>query len=275
MRSGKATPFIMPRLAFNPADYVVEQRTYPSKDGTMVPMHRAQQGAGAGQQGRAHAALRLWRLRHLADAGLFGGAHGVAAIGRGVRAGQHSRGREFGKAWHDAGRLDRKQNSFDDFIAAGEYRSAGHPRDGLAVQGGSNGGLLVGAVVNQRPDLFAAANPDVGVMDMLRFDRFTSGRFWVDDYGSPEKEADWRVLRLFALSQRAVRLIRRCWSPPRTDDRVVPAHSFKYVAALQAAIPATSRICCGWKQGRPRIGQAGGEGHRVGRGCCSWPTGPD
>ena len=149
-------------------------------------------------------------------------------------------GGEYGKAWHDAGRLANKQNVFDDFIAAGEFLIAQGitAKGGLAIQGRSNGGLLIGAVVNQRPDLFAAANPAVGVMDMLRFDRFTAGRYWVDDYGYPGKEADWRVLRAYSPYHN----IRRGTAYPAmlvttadTDDRVVPGHSFKYAAALQDA----------------------------------------
>src|SRR3546814_4153954 len=147
-------------------------------------------------------------------------------------------GGEYGKAWHDAGRLDKKQNVFDDFIAAGEYLIAqgitgkGQP----AIEGGSNGGLLVGAVTNQRPALFAAALPAVGVMDMLRFDRFTAGRYWVDDYGYPSKEADFRNLIRYSPYHH----IRDGVEDPAvlvttadTDDRVVPGHSFKYTAALQ------------------------------------------
>jgi prolyl oligopeptidase len=149
-------------------------------------------------------------------------------------------GGEYGREWHDAGRRANKQNVFDDFIAAGEYLIAQGitPKDGLAVQGGSNGGLLVGAVVNQRPDLFAAANAQVGVMDMLRFDRFTAGRYWVDDYGHPDREDDFKVLRAYSPYHN----IRSGVDYPAvlvttadTDDRVVPGHSFKYTAALQHA----------------------------------------
>jgi prolyl oligopeptidase len=149
-------------------------------------------------------------------------------------------GGEYGKAWHDAGRLAKKQNVFDDFIAAGEYlvKEGITSKDKLAIQGGSNGGLLVGAVVNQRPDLFAAALPAVGVMDMLRFNRWTAGRYWVDDYGYPDREADFRTLWAYSPYHN----IRSGSDYPAvlvttadTDDRVVPGHSFKYTAALQAA----------------------------------------
>jgi prolyl oligopeptidase len=149
-------------------------------------------------------------------------------------------GGEYGKDWHDAGRRANKQNVFDDFIAAGEYLKAnGYTgKDQLAVEGRSNGGLLVGAVVNQRPDLFAAALPAVGVMDMLRFNRFTAGRYWVDDYGYPDREEDFRHL----LGYSPYHNIKDGTDYPAilvttadTDDRVVPGHSFKYAAALQHA----------------------------------------
>jgi prolyl oligopeptidase len=147
-------------------------------------------------------------------------------------------GGEYGQAWHDGGRLANKQNGFDDFIAAAEDLIAQGitSKDRLVIQGGSNGGLLVGAVVNQRPDLFAAAVPQVGVMDMLRFDRFTAGRYWVDDYGYPSKEADFRTL----LAYSPYHNIRPGQPYPAilvetadTDDRVVPGHSFKFAARLQ------------------------------------------
>jgi len=241
LRSGAATPFAVPKLNFAPADFVVEQRFYPSKDGTQVPMfivrsrELAKANAAAptllygygGFDISMTPAFSATRMAWLQSGGVF-----VLANIRG--------GGEYGNAWHDAGRLGRKQNTFDDFIAAGEYLIAQGitPKGGLAIQGGSNGGMLVGAVTNQRPDLFAAANPDVGVMDMLRFDRFTSGRYWVDDYGYPDREPDWRLLRSYSPYHN----IRGGKDYPAiivttadTDDRVIPGHSFKYAAALQAA----------------------------------------
>nr|WP_310531522.1 prolyl oligopeptidase family serine peptidase [Novosphingobium sp.] len=242
-RTGQSLPFAVPKVSFDPASYEVEQRTYASRDGTRVPMFlvRKRVIAEAGKavptllygyggfdvsQVPSFSAVRMAWLE-------AGGAFALANL-RG--------GGEFGKAWHDAGRLANKQNVFDDFIAAGEYliTRGVTPKNGLVIQGGSNGGLLVGAVVNQRPDLFAAAVPQVGVMDMLRFDRFTAGRYWVDDYGYPSKEADWRVLRAYSPYHN---LNAGVAYPPvlvttaDTDDRVVPAHSFKYAAALQAANP--------------------------------------
>lgn len=242
--TGQSTPFATPKLTFNPDDYLIEQRFFSSKDGTRVPMFvvRKKSVAVAGipvptllyGYGGFDIALTpgfsATRMAWLEAGGAF-----VMANLRG--------GGEYGKAWHDAGRLANKQNVFDDFIAAGEYLIAQGitPKGGLAIQGGSNGGLLVGAVLNQRPDLFAAANAAVGVMDMLRFDRFTAGRYWVDDYGYPSKEADWRVLRAYSPYHN----IRAGVAYPAvlvttadTDDRVVPGHSFKYAAALQAADPA-------------------------------------
>jgi prolyl oligopeptidase len=149
-------------------------------------------------------------------------------------------GGEYGEQWHQAGTRLNKQNVFDDFIAAAEWLVAsGYTRpDKLAVQGGSNGGLLVGAVLTQRPDLFGAALPAVGVLDMLRFHTFTAGRYWVDDYGSSEDPEEFRAL----LAYSPYHNVEPGTKYPATlittadhDDRVVPAHSFKFAAALQHA----------------------------------------
>ncbi len=239
--SGESTVWAQPEVSFDPDDFVVEQKFYTSKDGTRVPMFLVRSKAVA-ESGEAVPTLLYGyggfdisltpgfsasRLAWIEA----GGAYVVANI-RG--------GGEYGKAWHDGGRLNNKQNVFDDFIAAGEYLIAEGitPEDGLAIQGGSNGGLLVGAVTNQRPDLFAAGNAAVGVMDMLRFDKFTAGRYWVDDYGYPSKEADWKVLRAYSPYHNirsGVDYPALLVTTADTDDRVVPGHSFKYTAALQAA----------------------------------------
>ncbi|MFN5084182.1 MAG: prolyl oligopeptidase family serine peptidase [Novosphingobium sp.] len=240
-RTGKSEPFALPKLTFNPADYAIEQRFYNSKDGTRVPMFVVRK-KGVAQAGKAVPTL-LYGYGGF-DISLtpgFSAARMAWLEAGGAFAMANLRGGgEYGKAWHDAGRLGNKQNVFDDFIAAGEYLIAEGitPKGGLTIQGGSNGGLLVGAVVNQRPDLFAAANAAVGVMDMLRFDRFTAGRFWVDDYGYPSKEADWRVLRAYSPYHNikvGVDYPAMLVTTADTDDRVVPGHSFKYTAALQAA----------------------------------------
>ncbi len=148
-------------------------------------------------------------------------------------------GGEYGRAWHKAGMRESKQNAFDDFIAAAEFLKAEGiaADDGLAIQGDSNGGLLVGAVVNQRPDLFAAALPGVGVMDMLRFPRFTGGHFWIAEYGNPAEAEHFDRLLGYSPCHNihpGVRYPAILASTADTDDRVVPAHTFKYVAALQA-----------------------------------------
>jgi prolyl oligopeptidase len=232
--------FRAPEVVFDPAAYEVRQLFYASKDGTRVPMfvvHRKglDLAGGAPTILYGYGGFNISLTPDFSPARLqwmeMGGVLAVANL-RG--------GGEYGKAWHDGGRLANKQNVFDDFIAAAEHLVATGvtTKDKLAIEGRSNGGLLVGAVVNQRPDLFAAAIPAVGVMDMLRFNRFTAGRYWVDDYGDPAQEADFRAL----LGYSPYHNIRNGADYPAimiatadTDDRVVPGHSFKYAAALQAA----------------------------------------
>lgn len=232
-------PFAAPRLPFNPDEFVTEVVSFLSRDGTRVPLYLVRRkdlvGKPAptllyGYGGFAKSVTPTFSPTRLAwiEQG------GVLAIA-GLRGGG-----EYGKAWHDAGRLANKQNVFDDFIAAAEYlkvRGITGPGE-LAIEGRSNGGLLVGAVLNQRPDLFAAALPSVGVMDMLRFNQFTAGRYWLDDYGNPDRKADFQTLLAYSpyhnvqdgRSYPAILV-----TAADSDDRVVPAHSFKYAAALQNA----------------------------------------
>lgn len=231
--------FKAPELTFDPAQYSVEQRFFASKDGTKVPMfvvHRKDLGTGPRPTMLyGYGGFEISLTPAFSPAVLEWMALGGVYVSVNLRGGG-----EYGKAWHDGGRLANKQNVFDDFIAAAEYLIAEGvtTKQQLVIRGGSNGGLLVGAVVNQRPDLFAAALPAVGVMDMLRFDRFTAGRYWIDDYGDPAKEADFNRLRAYSpyhnLAQTgdypAIMV-----TTADTDDRVVPGHSFKYAAALQAA----------------------------------------
>ncbi|TGY89931.1 S9 family peptidase [Marinicauda algicola] len=240
VETGQSEVFREPELTFNPDDYVVSQVFYESTGGVEVPMfivhHRDVTPDGSqptllyGYGGFAISLTPNFSVSNLQWMEM-GGVYAMANL-RG--------GTEYGRDWHDAGRLFNKQNVFDDFInAAEELIDLGWTSpDNLAVYGRSNGGLLVGAVVNQRPELFAAALPAVGVMDMLRFNQFTAGRFWVDDYGSPQDPEMFDYLRLYSpyhnieegADYPAVLV-----TTADTDDRVVPGHSFKYIAALQAA----------------------------------------
>jgi prolyl oligopeptidase len=240
VQTGEVEVFRSPEVAFDADDYVVKQVFYTSKDGTRVPMfiahHRDVVPDGRrptllyGYGGfnislqPSYATTRLAWME-------MGGVYAVANL-RG--------GGEYGREWHQAGTKLNKQNVFDDFIAAAEYLIAeGYTQpEKLAIFGGSNGGLLVGAVLNQRPDLFGAAIPAVGVMDMLRFHKFTAGRFWTDDYGSSEDPQEFAALYAYSPYHN----IREGAQYPAvmvttadTDDRVVPGHSFKYAAALQEA----------------------------------------
>jgi len=225
---------------FQPDDYVVEQVFFTSRDGTRVPMfliHRRGLKLNGdnptllyGYGGFNISLTPDFSVTRLAWLEM-GGVYAVANL-RG--------GGEYGEAWHEAGtRLD-KQNVFDDFIAAAEHLVAeNYTRPArLGIFGGSNGGLLVGAVLNQRPDLFGAAVPAVGVMDMLRFQHFTAGRFWTDDYGSADDPDEFRALHAYSPYHNIAAGV--CYPPvlattADTDDRVVPGHSFKYIARLQQA----------------------------------------
>ena len=240
VRTGQSSVWAAPKVAFNPADYDVRQVFYASKDGTKVPMFIIHK---KGVKGPAPTILYGYGGFNVSLTPSFSPTRLAWMEQGGVIAQPNLRGGgEYGKAWHDGGRLASKQNVFDDMIAAAEYldkAGISSPRK-TVIQGGSNGGLLVGAVVNQRPDLFAAALPAVGVMDMLRFDRFTAGRYWVDDYGYPSKEADFRTIYKYSpyhniQSGKTYPAILATTAD--TDDRVVPGHSFKYAAALQAANP--------------------------------------
>lgn len=238
VKSGAMTPWAQPKVDFDPAQYDVTQRFYNSKDGTRVPMFIVRK---KGITGPAPTLLYAYGGFNIPVLPSFASSRVAWMEQGGVLAVANIRGGgEYGKAWHDGGRLANKQNVFDDFIGAAEDLIAQGvtTADKLAIQGGSNGGLLVGAVTNQRPDLFAAALPAVGVMDMTRFDKFTAGRYWVDDYGYPAKEADFKTLYAYSpyhnvAAGKAYPAILATTAD--TDDRVVPGHTFKYTAAIQAA----------------------------------------
>ena len=240
LASGDVSVFKRPETAFKADGFETKQVFYKSKDGTDVPMfitHRKGLMLDGTNPtylyGYGGFDISLTPGYSAGNAGWLemGGVYAVANI-RG--------GGEYGRTWHDEGRLKSKQNVFDDFIAAAEFLIAAKYTSPakLAIGGGSNGGLLVGAVMTQRPELFAAALPAVGVMDMLRFHKFTIGRAWTSDYGNPEVKEDFDVLLRYS----PLHNIKAGTRYPATlvttgdhDDRVVPAHSFKFAAALQAA----------------------------------------
>jgi prolyl oligopeptidase len=236
-----STPYRQPKLLFNPQDYVTEQVFVASKDGTQVPLFLTYK-RGLVRDGRNPTLLYAYGGFNVSLTPVFSAVNLTWLERGGIYAQACLRGGgEYGEAWHEAGTRVKKQNVFDDFIAcmewlvAEKYTSAAK----LAIQGGSNGGLLVGAMLTQRPELFAAANAAVGVMDMLRFDKFTVGWGWKQDYGSPsENEAEFKAIYAYS----PLHTLRVGTKYPATlittadhDDRVFPAHSFKFAAAMQAA----------------------------------------
>ncbi len=238
--SAKTTPVRAPRVRFDPAAFVTEQVFYPSRDGTRVPMFLTRRkdlrpspatpaliygygGFDVAMKPEFSPATLVWMER--------GGLYAVPCL-RG--------GGEYGRDWHESGTKDRKQNVFDDCIAAAEYLVAQGltSTKRLALRGHSNGGLLVGACLTQRPDLFGATLPGVGVLDMLRYHRFTIGWAWASDYGTSDDPKAFEYLRRYS----ALHNVREGGVYPPTmittgdhDDRVVPAHSFKFAATLQHA----------------------------------------
>jgi prolyl oligopeptidase len=255
-----STPFEPPKLPIDLSGYETKAMFATSKDGTKVPFFlTAKKGLALdgnnptmvyGYGGFSVSMLPTYVQD--VPAWLEMGGVWVTASMRG--------GAEYGEAWHKAGMLEKKQNVFDDFIAVAEHlvREKYTSPSKLGVSGGSNGGLLVGAVINQRPDLYAVALPAVGVMDMLRYDRFTGGRLWVQEYGSAQNAAQFP----FLIKYSPVQNVKKGTCYPATlvttadhDDRVVPSHSFKYAAALQAAQGCANPVLI-------RVEVAGSHGYR-------------
>jgi prolyl oligopeptidase len=248
LKTGQTTLWRAPQLtAFKPTEYETKQVFYKSKDGTRIPMFViARKGTPLDGQNPTilygyggFNDLEQPEFSPLTAAWLeLGGVYAVANL-RG--------GGEYGRAWHEAGMKTRKQNVFDDFIAAAEYLITNRwtSRARLAINGASNGGLLIGAVEEQRPELFAVAVADVGVMDMLRFREFTVGKGWEADYGSVDNQDEFRALMAYSPYHNVKYNVAY---PPTLiltgdhDDRVFPAHSFKFAAAMQNADPRGNPI---------------------------------
>ena len=230
-----------PNIDFDPAQYTSEQVFYTSKDGTKVPMIITYK-KGLKRDGKNPTMLYGYGGFNVSLTPSFSITHAVWLEQGGIYAVPNLRGGgEYGKAWHDAGTKMQKQNVFDDFIAAAEYLIAEKytSKEFLAIRGGSNGGLLVGATMTQRPDLMAVALPAVGVLDMLRYHTFTAGAGWAYDYGTAEDSPE---MLAYLKGYSPVHNVKKGTAYPATlittgdhDDRVVPAHSFKFAAALQAA----------------------------------------
>jgi len=237
--TGESKVFRQPELKFNPKDFETRQVFYASKDGTKVPMFIFMK-KGTKMDGTNPALLYGYGGFNISLTPYFSPARMVFLEQGGVYAVANLRGGgEYGEAWHEAGTKMHKQNVFDDCIAAAEYLVEKKYTDTnhLALMGGSNGGLLVGAVINQRPDLFRVAIPQVGVMDMLRYNKFTIGWSWAGDYGtSSDSEKMFKYLYAYSPYHN----IKKGGHYPAIlaltadhDDRVVPAHTFKYMARMQ------------------------------------------
>jgi prolyl oligopeptidase len=238
--TGTSTLFREPKVAFDPAQFETQQFFYQSKDGTRLPIMVVSR-KGIKLDGSNPTILYAYGGFNISLTPAFSVSN-IAWLERGgVYAVANLRGGgEYGRDWHEAGMLDRKQNVFDDFIAAAQWlidQRYTSPAK-LAIRGGSNGGLLVGAAMTQRPELFGAAIPAVGVMDMLRYHKFTIGWAWVSEYGSSDDAEQFKTL----LKYSPLHNIKPGTKYPATlittadhDDRVVPGHSFKFAAALQAA----------------------------------------
>jgi prolyl oligopeptidase len=238
--TGESTIFRQPTVDFNPDDYETRQVFYHSADGTRIPMFITHK-KGLALNGNNPTYLYGYGGFNVSLTPSFSPSNLVWMELGGIYAMPNLRGGgEYGEDWHQAGMKLKKQNVFDDFIAAAEWlieHRYTSPRK-LAIAGGSNGGLLVGACMTQRPDLFAAALPAVGVLDMLRFHKFTIGWAWCSEYGSAENPEEFQALYAYS----PLHNLKSGTAYPATlittadhDDRVVPAHSFKFAAALQAA----------------------------------------
>ncbi|HMN90297.1 MAG TPA: prolyl oligopeptidase family serine peptidase [Saprospiraceae bacterium] len=238
--TGKSEAFFKSDLKFNPEDYTEKQVFYSSKDGTKVSMflvHRKD----LKMNGKNPTQLYGYGGFNISLTPSFSASRLILLENGGVYAMPNLRGGgEYGEEWHKAGMLDKKQNVFDDFIAAAEYLIAEKytSPDKLAIAGGSNGGLLVGAAMTQRPELFAVAFPAVGVLDMLRYHKFTVGKGWIPEYGSSENPEQFKYLIKYSPLHNlkpGVRYPSTMITTADHDDRVVPAHSFKFAAQLQQA----------------------------------------
>jgi len=238
--SGRNEVFRSPKVAFDPSQYETRQVFYASKDGTRVPMFITAK-KGVQLDGNNPTLLYAYGGFNISQTPGFSPANAAWLDMGGIYALANLRGGgEYGKDWHEGGMRAKKQNVFDDFIAAAEYliREKYTSTPKLAIRGGSNGGLLVGAVMTQRPQLFGATLPEVGVMDMLRFQKFTIGWAWTSDYGSSDDPEQFKYLSAYS----PLHNIKpgTCYPPTLAftadhDDRVVPGHTFKFIATMQAA----------------------------------------